>query len=156
VILGHSWGSALGALYSTRFPKKVAAYVGSGQIGDCAAAESSSYAFALAEAKRLNNRKALNELRAIGPPPYTAGSVWKERTWLQRFDGQLGGRALWNIGRIVLGRPESSILDLPNIVRGFRFSLDAMWPEVSSLNLMKLAPGLQMPVFSRDPDTSRS
>ena len=56
-ILGHSWGSALGVLYAARFPEKVAAYVGSAQIGDWAATESSSYAFALAEAQRLKNRK---------------------------------------------------------------------------------------------------
>ena len=49
-IFGHSWGSALGVLYAARFPEKVEAYVGSGQIGDWAAGESSSYAFALAEA----------------------------------------------------------------------------------------------------------
>ena len=30
---------------------------------------------------------------------------------------------------------------------GFRFSLKAMWPEVSQLNLRKLAPTLQVPVF---------
>lgn len=27
VIVGHSWGSALGALYASRFPEKVVAYV---------------------------------------------------------------------------------------------------------------------------------
>lgn len=146
-ILGHSWGSALGVLYAARFPEKVEAYIGSGQIGDWPAAESSSYAFALAEAQRLNNRKALKELRAIGPPPHTAKSLWVQRTWLQRFAGQLGGRVLWNMGRIVLGRPESSVFDLPNLLHGFRFSLDAMWAEVSALNLMKLVLALQMPVF---------
>ena len=36
-IFGHSWGSALGMLYAARFPEKVSAYVGSGQIGDWAA-----------------------------------------------------------------------------------------------------------------------
>jgi pimeloyl-ACP methyl ester carboxylesterase len=86
-------------------------------------------------------------LRAIGPPPYDAKSVLTERTWLTRFEGQLGLRALWKMGRIFLGTPESSILDLPNIVRGFRFSLDAMWADVSTLNLMKLVPAMQMPVF---------
>ena len=34
-IFGHSWGSALGVLYAARFPEKVAAYVGSGQIRRC-------------------------------------------------------------------------------------------------------------------------
>ena len=66
-IFGHSWGSVLGVLYAARFPEKVAAYVGCGQIGDWAAAESASYAFALSEAQRRGNRRAVRKLRAIGP-----------------------------------------------------------------------------------------
>jgi pimeloyl-ACP methyl ester carboxylesterase len=69
VIFGHSWGSALGMLYAGRFPEKVSVYVGGAQIGDWAAAESASYALTLAEAERVNNRKAVKALRAIGPPP---------------------------------------------------------------------------------------
>ena len=47
----------------------------------------------------------------------------------------------------MLAGPESSIFDVPSLLRGFRFSQDAMWAEVSRLNLLKLAPALQMPVF---------
>jgi pimeloyl-ACP methyl ester carboxylesterase/hemerythrin-like domain-containing protein len=146
-IFGHSWGSALGVLYAARFPGKVSAYVGSGQIGDAAAAESASYAFALAEAERLGNGRARKALRAIGPPPYGPRSLWTERTWLQRLEGQFGARAWWEMGRIFLGGPESSLYDLPGIVRGFRFSLDALWAEASTLNLLEAAPALQMPIF---------
>ena len=146
-IFGHSWGSALGVLYAARFPDKVAAYVGSGQIGDWPAGELSSYAFVLAELDRRNNRKALKELRAIGAPPHTAEKLWVQRTWLDRVAGHPGGMSMWEFGRIVLGGPESSIFDLPNIQRGFRFSLDAMWTEVSGLNLHQAVPSLQMPVF---------
>lgn len=146
-IFGHSWGSALGVLYAARFPHKVAAYVGSGQLGDWRASEASSYAFALAEAKRLHDGKALKKLRSIGPPPHTAKALFAQRTCLQRLDGRLNPKTLWNVGRILIGRPEYSILDLPNLLRGFRFSIDAMWTEVSKLNLMKAAPALQMPVF---------
>jgi pimeloyl-ACP methyl ester carboxylesterase len=147
VIFGHSWGSALGVLYAARFSQKVAAYVGSGQIGDWAAAESSSYAFALAEAERVDKRRALKRLRAIGPPPHTVKSLMTERMVLQRLEGQLGPKALWNMGRIFLAGPESSLLDVPNILRGFRFSLDAMWADVSTMKLGVLVPALQMPVF---------
>ena len=146
-IFGHSWGSALGVLYAARFPEKVAAYVGSGQIGDWAAGESASYEFALAEAQRRGNRRAMRKLRAIGPPPYTAEAVFTERTWLSRFEGRMRPRALWKVGRAVLGGQESSIFELPGTWRGFRFSMDAMWAEVSRLNLIELAPALQMPVF---------
>lgn len=147
VLHGHSWGSALGVLYAARYPQRVAAYVGTGQIGDWSAAESASYAYALAEAQRRNNRTALKALRTIGPPPYPASSVFKERTWVQRLDGQLGPRASWRFGRIALGGTESTLLDLPRQVRGFRFSMTAMWDEVSSLNLLQDAPELRVPVF---------
>jgi pimeloyl-ACP methyl ester carboxylesterase len=147
VVHGHSWGSALGVLYASRHPHRVAAYVGTGQIGDWSAAESASYALALDEAGRRNNHRALEGLRAIGPPPYPASSVFKERTWLQRLDGQLSPKALWKLGRIALGGAESSILDLPSQFRGFRFTMDAMWDEVSALNLLVSAPALQVPVF---------
>jgi pimeloyl-ACP methyl ester carboxylesterase len=146
-IFGHSWGSALGVLYAARFPDKVAAYVGSGQIGDWPAGELSSYAFVLAELDRRNNRKAVKELRAIGAPPHTAEQLWVQRTWLDRVVGHPGGMSMWEFGRIVLGGPESSIFDLPNIQRGFRFSLDSMWTEVSALNLNQAVHSLRMHVF---------
>ena len=38
-------------------------------------------------------------------------------------------KAWWKLARIALGVRESSIFDLPRTMRGFRFSLDAMWAE---------------------------
>ena len=128
-------------------PGAVAAYLGTAQIGDAAAAESASYACALAAAERRGHRRALKALRAIGRPPYPASSVFSERTWLQRLDGQLSPRSLWNLrGAVFGGRPESSPLDLVNQIRGFRFTMDAMWREVSALNLRTAVPALRMPV----------
>ena len=146
-IFGHSWGSTLGTLYAARYPEKVAAYASGGQIGDCAAAEAASYAYAVAEAERVGNEKVLNKLRAIGPPPYPAKAVFTERTCVQRLDGQLTLKALVPMARLAVAGPEASILDVPNTVRGFRWTLDVMWPEVSKLNLLELAPVLRMPVF---------
>ena len=129
------------------FPEKVAAYVGSGQYGDAAAGEAASYAYGLAEAERRGNRRALNKLRAIGPPPHTAKQLMAERTLVTRLEGGMRLRAWPNLARIALGVRESSIVDLPRIMRGFRFSLDAMWAEASQLNLLELAPVLELPVF---------
>ena len=109
--------------------------------------ESLSYAFALAEAQRLNNRKALKELRAIGPPPHTASALWTQRTWLNRLQGQMNIMIVLNLLWMFLSKPELSIFGLPDLFRGFRFSLDAMWNEVSRINLMEVVPSLQMPVF---------
>jgi pimeloyl-ACP methyl ester carboxylesterase len=56
-------------------------------------------------------------------------------------------RALWRLARAALGAQESSIFELPSTMRGFRWTMDAMWGEVSRLNLIDLAPTSQMPVF---------
>jgi pimeloyl-ACP methyl ester carboxylesterase len=146
-IFGHSWGSVLGPLYAARFPDRVAAYVGSGQIGDWAAAESATYAFAVAEAERRGKRRIASKLRAIGPPPHTATSLWTQRTCLSRLEGRMRPRALWSLARAVLAGKQSSVFELPTTMRGFRWSLDAMWSEVSRLNLIELAPAVHMPVF---------
>jgi pimeloyl-ACP methyl ester carboxylesterase len=145
-ILGHSWGSTLGAIYASRFPEKVSVYTGAAQIGDAEAGETLSYFYGLNKAEKRHKVKALRTLLAIGPPPYPAKSVFVERSVINRLDGQMRLGVLWKAGRALFGRPESSIFDLPNLLRGFRFSMDAMWPEVSKLNLLKLVPALKMPV----------
>lgn len=147
VIFGHSWGSALGTLYSSRFPDKVAAYVGSGQYGDVAANHAASHAYALSEAERRGNRRALRKLHEVGPSLYLPQELLASRTWVMRFEGGMRPAALWKIVRASVATPESSLLDLPRAARGLRFSIDAMWPETSRLNLVDLVPALKMPVF---------
>jgi pimeloyl-ACP methyl ester carboxylesterase len=137
----------LGVLYAARFPEKVAAYVGSGQVGDWPAAESGSYEWTLAEARRRGNRRAVRKLEAIGPPPYPADAVFAVRSLALRFEGGISPRGLWKMGRALLGGRESSVFEMRSSWSGFRFTMDAMWPEVSQVNLIELAPALQAPVF---------
>jgi len=154
VILGHSWGSALGVLYAAQFPLKVEAYVGVAQIGDWAAGESASYAHALAMAERTGARAILKKLRAIGPPPHDRRRLMIERTCAQRLAGQLAPKPLWNIARMMLRVPDS-FTGIGDSLRGFRFTLDAMWSDVSRLNLIDAVPALRVPAFfmlgRRDP-----
>ena len=146
-IYGHSWGSALGVLYAARFPEKVAAFVGAGQIGSWPASEASSYAFVLAEAERRHNGRALKQLRAIGAPPYSAAAKMVQGKWLGSFLGVVRGMRLWPFVRIMLAGPEASIFDMLNILRGMQFSQNTMWAEVSLLDLTSAVPALPMPVF---------
>jgi pimeloyl-ACP methyl ester carboxylesterase len=147
VILGHSWGSALGTLYAARHPDKVSAYVGTGQIGDLLASERLSYAFVLAEAGRRHNRRALKQLHAIGEPPYTSKTIGIQRRWLMRFVGLMRGKSFWQVLRAARSTPESSLRHVPNLFRGALFSLGTLWSQVSALNLETAVPELKMPVF---------
>jgi pimeloyl-ACP methyl ester carboxylesterase len=146
-IYGHSWGSALGVLYASRFPHKVAAFVGAGQVGDWPASDVRCYEFLLAEAERRGNGKALRELCAIGPPPHTGQRQMVQGKWQTRFLGMVRGMSMWRLSRIILDGPEFSVFDLPDVLRGTLFSTYTMWEEVSALNLVKAAPVLAMPVF---------
>ncbi len=147
VLLGHSWGSALGTLYAARYPQKVAAYVGTGQIGNLQASELASYAFVLEEAKRRGNAKAVAELTGLGPPPYTEKQMMVQRRWLARFVGTLGSLPVLKALAIMFLRRGGSPFDLPGIVRGMMFSLRTLWSEVSKINLERDVPELKMPVW---------
>jgi pimeloyl-ACP methyl ester carboxylesterase len=146
VLFGHSWGSVLGPLYASRFPDKVALYVGCGQLGDWAKSEALAYAWTLAEARRQGNAKAVSELEALGEPPYSADALWTQRNWSQMLEGNISVGGLLKMARALVGTPEASLFDLRNIMRGFRFSLDAMWDEVSQIDLLARVPALKMPV----------
>jgi pimeloyl-ACP methyl ester carboxylesterase len=146
-IFGHSWGSVLGVLYASRYPQKVAAYVGSGQVGDWPKAESASYEHAVAQAQRLAKRRAERALLAIGPPPYSASAVFTERIVSLRLSGGMTPRIMWKVSRALLGGQGTSLLELPSAWRAFHSSMDAMWPEISGLSLPVVVPALTMPVF---------
>ena len=52
---------------------------------------------------------------------------------------------LWGMMRAFSHGPEWSIFDLPAMYRGFRFSLDAMWPALRAINLAEEVRELEMP-----------
>lgn len=87
-LVGHSRGSLLGVLTIARHPELFYAYVGIGQAVDVQENENASYQFALDAAVKTANRRALQQLTAIGPPPYpTYKEMLVEWRWVERFGG---------------------------------------------------------------------
>lgn len=68
IIVGHSFGSVLGVWYAQKYPEDIVAYVGVGQCVDYVENEKISYAWALAEAKRVGDNKSVKTLEAIDAP----------------------------------------------------------------------------------------
>ena len=130
VLLGHSWGSALGILYASRFPEKVAAYVGVAQVADMREGERLSYEFARREAARRNHRGAMRALEGIGAPPHDVEEMLTSRKWVERFGGAFHanlstGKLIW----AALRTDEANLVDLIRFGRGNRFSLEHLWDE---------------------------
>lgn len=147
ILLGHSWGSALGTIYAFQHPEKVAAYVGIGQAANMPESERLSYDYALTQAVARGNSEALDALRKIGPPPHTVDDMLISRHWVERFGGSFHtdlsmGKLIW----AALTTDEANLVDLILFGRGNRFSMEHLWPEFSQLDL-RIYKTFKMPVF---------
>jgi pimeloyl-ACP methyl ester carboxylesterase len=148
ILLGHSWGTALGVVYASRPSEKVAAYVGVAQVADMAAGERLSYEFALREALRRNHRRAIGALRKIGQPPHTVDEMLISRRWMERFGGAFHsnlstGKLIW----AALSTDEANLIDLIKFGRGNRFSLNHLWEEFSTFDADDRYLSFEVPIF---------
>jgi pimeloyl-ACP methyl ester carboxylesterase len=97
-VLGHSWGSVIGLELARRRPDWLHAYVGMGQLLAWPENERVGYEFALREARRDANAKAIAELEALAPypppdRPATLKEVIAQRTWVIHYGGLTAGRS---------------------------------------------------------------
>jgi pimeloyl-ACP methyl ester carboxylesterase len=148
VLLGHSWGTMLGVLYSSQHPDKVAAYVGIGQMTDKARAETLSYDFALDRAQRRGNAKAISSLQRIGAPPYGNEQLFTERAWLEALGGvNYGDMSLLRMIWIGVRVPESNGRDIWAVSHGGAIGTKLLEGEMLSTNLDRTYTTFQVPVF---------
>jgi len=148
VLLGHSWGTALGIEYAARFPDKVAAYVGVSQVADMREGERLSYEYARSEARRRELRSAMQALDRIGEPPHTVDQMLTSRKWVERFGGSFHGDM--STGKLIwaaLGTDEANLIDLIKFGQGNRFSLDHLWNEFRAFDADDHFIAFRVPVF---------
>jgi len=158
-IIGGSWGSELGTHLAYRYPAKIAAYVGFGQVVDGSKSEEISYQFALDAARKAGNEKDVKILESLGPP--------KNGVYKNGFDGlMIQRRVMMKYGgyspdkkkrgmfssfiKPILFSGEYSLGDIIGAVKGYRYVLKAMWDEVASINLANACPRFEMPYFIFD------
>jgi proline iminopeptidase len=148
VLLGHSWGTALGVEYASRFPDKVAAYVGVSQVADMREGERLSYEYARSEARRREDRSATRALERIGEPPHTVDEMLTSRKWVERFGGSFHGDL--STGKLIwaaLGTDEANLNDLIKFGQGNRFSLEHLWSEFRNFDADDRLTAFRVPVF---------
>lgn len=86
-LFGTSWGTLLGLKALARRPAAFWGFVGAGLLVDPLESDRRSYEFTLDEAKRRDQEAAIEELEAIGPPPFTPKTALRQRKWLGEFGG---------------------------------------------------------------------
>ncbi len=148
ILVGHSWGSALGLLYAHAHPDKIAAFVGVGQVTSEIARQKSQHQFVESQARQRGDSDALAQLQEIGPPPFSAKREIAVQHLVQRFGGYWRNRP--NLALLVLrGMLHDYVMpwELQRIFEGNNVSLAAMNDELLKLDLRERVPSVQVPVI---------
>ena len=152
-LVGHSWGSVLGILTVQKYPDLYYAYIGIGQVANMVEGEQLSYDWTLAQAIKANDNRAVQTLTEMGRPPY-AGDWQKktiaERRLLEKYGGEVYGNSSGVLPLVLsslISATEYTLFDKVNFFRGLLGSMRLLWQELMTINLMKQAPNLKVPVY---------
>jgi pimeloyl-ACP methyl ester carboxylesterase len=154
LLVGHSWGSAIGMLAIARRPDLFAGYVGIGQVSCMAEGEQISYAWVMEQARKAGDASTVRKLTKIAPPPYT-GSNWRsrymtERRLLAKYGGEYYESRIGALGvvlkNLIISR-EYTLIDRVNFFRGIALSVDALYPELARTDLFTEVPEVKVPIY---------
>jgi pimeloyl-ACP methyl ester carboxylesterase len=151
IILGWSWGSILGVHMVQARPDLFAAYVGTGQIVNMQAGEALVYSQVLASARGMGNRRAIQELESIGPPPYkTQTALGTQRKWASILAGDEA--PIVKIAEFTLLAPRTSLGDAWSSLSGIvasqnHFLGPTMEGEMMKVDLAASDRDFAIPVF---------
>jgi pimeloyl-ACP methyl ester carboxylesterase len=148
VLLGHSWGSLVGALAAQRRPDLFSAYVGVGQLVNLRRNEEISYRWVLEEAKRRGDATALHALEEIGAPPYASqDELGVQRGYLMRWGGSIHdfAQARAALPAFLFGR-EYTLATRLRFMGCFGQSMDRIWDSIQDVDLTSDVPRLELPV----------
>ncbi|SOC11269.1 pimeloyl-ACP methyl ester carboxylesterase [Ureibacillus xyleni] len=70
-LAGHSWGSFIGLLFSSRYSEKLHAYIGISQLLNWVENDQLCYQWLKTKAEQAKDKKTLKKLEELGLPPYT-------------------------------------------------------------------------------------
>jgi pimeloyl-ACP methyl ester carboxylesterase len=156
-LVSHSWGSVIGLSLAYKYPERYYSYTGFSQITNWVENDKLSYKWLLEKAREANNQKALQELFAVGEPPYTESfeqwaviRKWQFKYNSMFYDANDNKSATFFSGlKIMLRSPDYSLMDIYNsLVRGFKLSYtEEMLKDINTFDFFTDVPTLQIPVM---------
>jgi pimeloyl-ACP methyl ester carboxylesterase len=150
VVVGWSWGSALGIHMIKSRPGLFAAFFGTGQVVDMREGESVAYARVLRKARQRGDADAIRDLQRIGPPPYQSlAELGTQRKRAAAYEGYASTASLLAAELLA---PRTSLRDVYDLAAGlirsqnhfFGRSMDRPFVEI---DLRRLGRRFEVPVF---------
>lgn len=156
-LAAHSWGTVIALYLASRYPEDFHSYTGFSQIVNWAENDKLSYKWLLDEARKADDKKALQQLRSAGEPPYTRDfKQWSIlRKWQFKYksmfhDAGDGKSATFlSVLKIMLKSPDYTLKDIYNsLVRGMKLAYsDEMLHDINTFDFFTEVPALPIPVM---------
>lgn len=153
-LLGHSWGSFLGAHVIHTHPQLYHAFLSIGTVTDQLASEKESYEFVMEEAVRRKNKRLAEKLSRFPPPDQYAGAAaWSKYLQFQRrYVIQYGGtfyrrNPIWFMIKKLLLCREYTIGDKIRYFKGGQLSLLRLWDDIIHCNVNVDLKQQSIPVY---------
>lgn len=146
ILVAHSFGTILGLRMVQARPDLFFAYVGTGQVADETREYTIAYNALLKKAESTHNDEAIEELKAIGLPPYPDWKGYQvQRKWANRFEH--ADEFLAGTMALSLSTPGYTVRDLNDNIDGQSFSGDALVPQARSATMKDLGLKFALPMF---------
>lgn len=146
ILVGHSFGTILALKMVRARPALFYAYVGTGQVADETRNYAAAYDALLTKARALGNRRAIEELSKVGPPPYSSGEGYGvQRRWANAFEG--ADKFLSSTLGLALVAPGCSVEDINDSTAGQVLSAERLVPQTKSSGPKELGLKFSVPMF---------
>lgn len=154
-LMGHSWGSMLGILTAYQYPELYYMYFGIGQVCDQYKSEKISLEWLKEQAKKANDKDAIEDLSALHYPDSGSNiKAWENYLMTERdYVNQYGAgptrqiRGMWPLVKMVLNAKEYTFKEKMNFMPSSMFSLKSMWLEIIHKNLFNEIDSMKIPVY---------
>lgn len=143
ILLGHSWGSAVGLGVAVKRPDLLYAYVGVGQAIDWRENERVGMAWALNEARKRRNLEAVRAIEALRPypdsGPFTIDQADSWRKWAIGWGSLAAYRSNADFYlRAPRLSPEYGPADIAAWDKGSAYTVTTLWPRLEHLSFARV------------------
>jgi len=146
IVVGHSFGTILELGMVRARPELFYAYVGTGQVADEVKNYSAAYDALLQKAQATGNQQAIDDLKRVGPPPYSDGQGYGvQRKWSNKFEGAY--EFLYGTIGLALVAPGGSIQDINDWFDGQILSGERLFDQSRSRGPKELGLEFSLPMF---------
>ncbi|WP_026381759.1 alpha/beta fold hydrolase [Afifella pfennigii] len=147
LLVGHSWGAALGILFSATYPSDIAAVIAVNPLIDLQASQAAQSVFVAEQARRHGHTSILTQVQEIGAPPFSGSEALALQALVGSYGGEFHNRPSF-LGATLNGlfRGFESPAGIVRIIRANQASLDAMADDLAELNLRQSVQRLNVPL----------